>query len=653
MSNYDFDVKILENEVINFIYNTGITPKKPLTNIAFDGKIHRFAVEGDKSSETAGWYIMHCDGWPKGAVGDWRQNLTANWSFNRERLDEKGREYFTSTKFKEAQSLSEKRRKQVEAEIVAKQLTNADRCRIYWESLPLPEITFPYLKNKDILPLGGIKYCKNKNALAIPLFNSDGVYRSTQWIFEDGTKRFEYETQTKGEFFPLGLNEIKSNYDSAILICEGVATMITIYQITECKFPCIAAMNCGNLEEVASSLKQKYPKSKIIFMADNDRKTEGNPGVTAATAANKAVKGEGIIYPQFKRSEIGSDWNDYARLLGEEEVKDIVQREIRLRLMPPEKRRIYERVDEIDGFTLLHKNFKPMSWAIDGFIASGLTILAGGPKVGKSIFALHIALSICLGGYAFGKVKVKKGSVLYMALEDTKLRVKERIKESNIDFNDEAEEAMKNLTLTTAVPRQHDGGLEYVRDWLDAHEDARLVIIDTLQMFRKQLSGKNSMYSEDYDVVSEIKKLADEYGVAILIIHHLKKAMSEDWLNEVSGSQGIAGAADTILSLKRARTENRGILHRTGRDVEEKDFTMELDGFGWILKGDADEFEAPDWKRNIISYLKEHNSVTPMQLSTALGTPLSTAQNSLVRLVKDGTIKKIGYGTYSLVEYQL
>ena len=75
--------------------------------------------------------------------------------------------------------------------------------------------------------------------------------------------------------------------------------------------------------------------------------------------------------------------------------------------------------------------------------------------------------------------------------------------------------------------------------------------------------------------------------------------MAEDWLNEISGSQGIAGAADTILSLKRARTENEGILHRTGRDVEEKDFRMELDGFGWILKGEADE-GTPDWKKNII-----------------------------------------------------
>ena len=135
-----------------------------------------------------------------------------------------------------------------------------------------------------------------------------------------------------------------------------------------------------------------------------------------------------------------------------------------------------------------------------------------------------------------------------------------------------------------------------------------------------------------------------------LVIHHLKKAMEGDWLNELSGSQGIAGAADTIFSLKRARTDKGGILHRTGRDVEEKDFAMELDGFSWILKDDATEFTMPEWKRNIINFLKEHNSVTPMELSSVLNLPINTTKTNLRRLEKEGTIIKLGYGTYSLAD---
>ena len=98
------------------------------------------------------------------------------------------------------------------------------------------------------------------------------------------------------------------------------------------------------------------------------------------------------------------------------------------------------------------------------------------------------------------------------------------------------------------------------------------------------------MYSEDYEAVSSMKKIADAHHVPFIILHHLKKGMEGDWLSEISGSQGIAGAADTIFSLKRERNSNIATLHRTGRDVEEKDFIMKLDGFGWTLQGEAERF---------------------------------------------------------------
>ncbi|MBR1614076.1 MAG: AAA family ATPase, partial [Treponema sp.] len=192
------------------------------------------------------------------------------------------------------------------------------------------------------------------------------------------------------------------------------------------------------------------------------------------------------------------------------------------------------------------------------------------------------------------------------------------------------------------------GGTLYIEWWLSTHKDARLVIIDTLQMFRKLLTGKGSMYSEDYEAISSIKKIADTYGVAILVIHHLKKGMEGDWLSEISGSQGISGAADTIFSLKRERNSTLATLHRTGRDVEEKDFIMKLDGFGWTLQDDAEAFTMPEWKRQILDFLKEHDSVTPMQLSGAYGLDTKTAQKNLYRLVKENVIQKIGFGTYAL-----
>ena len=136
----------------------------------------------------------------------------------------------------------------------------------------------------------------------------------------------------------------------------------------------------------------------------------------------------------------------------------------------------------------------------------------------------------------------------------------------------------------------------------------------------------------------------------MLTLHHLKKGIEGDWLSEISGSQGIAGAADTIFSLKRKRNSNIGTLHRTGRDVEEKDFTLKLDGFGWSLLDEAEQFTMPEWKAQIIHFLKDHGSVSPMQLAQACNISNEAAKKNLQRLAKEGTIKKVGYGTYGLPE---
>ena len=404
-------------------------------------------------------------------------------------------------------------------------------------------------------------------------------------------------------------------------------------------------MNCHNIITVAEALKKKYPKRKIIILADNDAHTEGNPGLSCANEAYRKFELDGVIAPTFKKHELGTDWNDFYTIHGEEQTANILQEKIDFCTLPKYKQDVMRFVKQINAQDLRNKVFPPLKWAVEGFLASGLSILAGGPKVGKSILALHLSLGVAIGGYVLGKIKVKQGDVLYLALEDTERRLQERINGSDLPENCD----LSHLTLVYESPRQDKGGLDYIRWWLEGHPDARLVIIDTLQKFRKQFSSKGNMYAEDYDVISDIKKLGDKDNVPMLALHHLKKAKeTDDWLNEFSGSQGIAGAADTLFSLKRNRTANEGILHRTGRDVEEKDFQMKLDGYGWLLLGEATDLTMPEWKLQIINFLKEHGTVTPMQLSEALGITINAAQKNLQRAFKNGDIRRQGYGTYSL-----
>lgn len=62
---------------------------------------------------------------------------------------------------------------------------------------------------------------------------------------------------------------------------------------------------------------------------------------------------------------------------------------------------------------------EPIKWAVDDFLPVGLSVLAGGAKVGKSYLALNFALAVSTGGRVLGQFKAQKGGVLNLALEDT------------------------------------------------------------------------------------------------------------------------------------------------------------------------------------------------------------------------------------------
>lgn len=642
MNKYSFNDWEIQQQVLAFMLQNGIVPYDPNINIIIDGCIHRFRVQGDSQSDTSGAYCIFADSWPAGWIEDWHNGNAVKWSFPRDKLNDEAKSFFDDKKYKEALKKSRERQDELMRQREQKQIEASELARIQYEHASPAPGDHPYLQNKNVPVLG---LHSMNDALVVPMSNADGRFLTLQWICPDGSKKFFPNAPKKGAFYSVALDCITPN--QPILIAEGYATMATLYELTG--YPCVAAMDCGNLLPVAESLKAKYPDNKIIFMADNDFKTNGNPGITHAQNACDKLHLHGVIPPEFKPDDNGSDWNDYARIYGEDNTKTILMKKIKYYCLPKHRQELADRVEVINAEDLRKTIFPPVKWAVEGFLPSGCTILAGSPKIGKSILALHLALGVAVGGTVLGKIHVRKGEVLYLALEDNRRRLQERINGSDLTDANGNEATLECLTLATQVPRQHEGGIDFIEWWLEEHPDARLIIIDTLQKFRKLLSGKGSMYAEDYECISQIKSIADKWDVPVLIIHHLKKAKEDsDWLNEFSGSQGIAGSADTLFSLKRPRTDSHAVLHRTGRDVEEKDFSMRIDRFGWVLEGDAELFTMPEWKRQILDYLKEHETISPMSLARAVNLPIKTAQTNILRFAGEGILKKVGHGTYTL-----
>ena len=633
----------IADNFLDFLHNNNITPKNHIDIIA-DGLIHRFALLNDDSGEKSGAYCIYSEHWPIGWAEDWHVGASIDWRYNSDNIPKDQLDFLNSQDFKDKVAASKKKWEQ--QKIIQHNSAAIKAREIFNNSDYAPEDN-PYLQAKHVFPYG-VKI-SSEGSLIIPLRNINGEIRSLQFIYPDGVKRFLLDSSTNGVFWSVALDAVNDN-NNVILLGEGFATMAKAYELTN--KPCVAGISCSGLKQVAIDLRLLFPHCKIICLADNDWQTNiksgFNPGIKAAQELLNSKLIEDFIFPEFQENEDGSDWDDFSIIHGDDYSASVLNDKIAQALIPPNIRAIQKHITSINAQELRHKVFPPIKWAVDGFLPAGLSILAGGPKIGKSILALHIAVAVALGGYALGKIKVHKGKVLYLALEDTQRRLQDRINYS--DFLSDSDD-LSNLTLVTVSPRQNQGGIDFIEWWCDVNRDyARLVIIDTLQMFRKPLSGKGSMYAEDYDTVSRLKSSADKFNLAMLTLHHLKKGIEGDWLSEISGSQGIAGAADTIFSLKRKRNSNIGTLHRTGRDVEEKDFTLKLDGFGWSLLDEAEQFTMPEWKAQIIHFLKDHGSVSPMQLAQACNISNEAAKKNLQRLAKEGTIKKVGYGTYGLPE---
>jgi hypothetical protein len=293
---------------------------------------------------------------------------------------------------------------------------------------------------------------------------------------------------------------------------------------------------------------------------------------------------------------------------------------------------------------LMAAEFAEPNWAVPGVICEGVNLLAGPPKVGKSWLSLGLGLNIAAGAPAFGRIGTEAGPVLYLALEDTARRLQSRMRKMLAGTR-----APSTLTLATECPPLAQGGVAAISDWLDRNPGARLVVIDVLAKVRGNDGGDGNQYAADYAAIGRIKKIADHYGVAVLVVTHVRKAASEDFLATVSGTNGIAGAADAVLVLARGRNNADGVLHVTGRDVEENDYALSFDtGCGaWnMLDGPAIDYIVADTRAGILRYLREHLGSQPKAIAEATGLAYSNVKQTCLRMADSGQLTKDGTGRY-------
>lgn len=278
-----------------------------------DGEFHIVDVIDGKKNNAAGRIKLFTDG--KGGVAhNWKTGQQQSFFLNGN----------NSTGYTSPEELERIKREQQKRAIEQKRRydSTAVDALIMWQALKPSPPDHPYLVKKQIKPYsaritswvrwiadeqGQRKKLTIENTLILPLCTAAGEVRSLQAIFPETHpllnrgKDFLPGGQLAGLFWWIGART------ETVLICEGFATAATLHE--ESGYRVYMAFTAGNLMAVGRIVREKSPNAQIIFCADNDTNTAGNPGLTKASAAAQAI-GAGLAVPP-----IAGDFNDYAIFL--------------------------------------------------------------------------------------------------------------------------------------------------------------------------------------------------------------------------------------------------------------------------------------------------------------------------------------------------
>lgn len=275
-------------ELVDAIRDAGIAIAEA-GRIVADGTICRFQVEGDKQGSRNGWAVLFADHHGAGgAFGHWRTGVSGTWHA-------RGHQRSASERKRLSAAIAEAKR-QHEAERLQRAHEARQRALRLWSQADVADPRHPYLLKKKIAP-HGIRQLDDK--LVIPARDADGKLWTLEFIYSDGDKRFLSGGRKRGCYFAIG------KVADELLVAEGFATAASLREATGKAVA--VAFDAGNLEPVARSLRARFPGIKITIAADNDTGTSGNPGITKATTAARAVGGYLAIPP-----EGFNDFNDVA-----------------------------------------------------------------------------------------------------------------------------------------------------------------------------------------------------------------------------------------------------------------------------------------------------------------------------------------------------
>jgi hypothetical protein len=295
----------------------------------------------------------------------------------------------------------------------------------------------------------------------------------------------------------------------------------------------------------------------------------------------------------------------------------------------------------VNDLALREARFPEQAWLIDDLVPlASFILLVAGPKVGKTALMLPIALRVAREGRR----------VLYVALDDSARRIRQRSMMAHPMSTTEHQNLMYKFMWKPTSP------LIAFAELGAELESARangvpfdLVVIDTYGQMIGRRPTNVDMYRFDCEIGDLFKNLVEDHGCTVIASHHTNRSGGrvddDDWLNSISGTNGMAGAADMIWGLYRSRGSRDGIWRATGNDFEEMELPITL-GADMVWKP-AEGLTATQAKhsgvpRLVLDYLSTVSEATFRELLDKTGANGNTLNSALTKLAQQNTVQSNG-----------
>jgi hypothetical protein len=424
---------------------------------------------------------------------------------------------------------------------------------------------------------------------------------------------------------PVVLVEGEKAADALIALgCVAVATITGARDTGTCGCPNVSALE---------ALRGR----PVFLWADNDKPGRAHMDKIAVALTEVGVRARMI---RWRDAPDAGDASDFIATGG---TMESISRLIAAALpwIPTEEARaVTFTAEELEA-----EELPTLNYFVHDLLHPGVTLVSAKIKVGKSFFILCILLALVQGGVALGQIPVQKAAALYAFLEGSKRGLKDRMRRHmpggkwppGLHFS----ETWRNFAK---------GGLEDLMLFLEAHQDVKVVVFDVWPRVRPPRAKNDDPYAADYRDVSQLKAIADRFGICIILVCHLRKNVEGDLLDAIHGSIGLAAAADTLIILQRERGRSDAVMYVSGRDVPENEYAMKWDkvALTWNIIGDADDYRMSQERAAILKVIRESmEAPTPKLVADILSKPYANVKQLMYNMSNDGILRCEG-GKYYL-----